>query len=142
MITAQIEGETHSLENTEGKITLVCKSAELSTSEITYAQDGKPAISLDFEVASYHADRVDKLHDKTESAVKKVFPLFTWPSPKPWPNPLRHIVGLIDMTYKLTDLGVVGPIVWKYPEAFLHPAESANLADVVIEMHKYLNSKT
>jgi hypothetical protein len=137
MITVSDGEKTHQLPDTEGKLTLVCKSANMSLNTLSYSDGNIPAVELTFEVATYHADRVSTLHSRTMDEVKKVFPEFKWPLPRPWPDGVRNIVGLIDMTHKLIDVGTPAPIVWKYPEAFLHPAECANLADVLIKIREY-----
>lgn len=137
MVTATIDGQVHPLPDTESKITIVCKSPQLSMSEIAYEDDGQKALTLDFTAATYHADRVSTLDDETVALVQMVFPNFIWPLPRPWPDGVRHIVGLVDMTIKITKLQKGRILVaWKYPEAFLHPAEQANLADVVIKIHE------
>lgn len=141
MITISDGDTSHQIPDTEGKVTLVCKSANMSLHTLSYSDGNIPAVELTFEVATYHSDRVSSLHAKTLDEVKKVFPDFKWPLARPWPDGVRNIVGLIDMTYKLIDVGTPAPIVWKYPEAFLHPAECANLADVLIAIREYSTPK-
>jgi hypothetical protein len=51
----------------------------------------------------------------------------------------QHVAGLIDMSLILIDRGV--PIGWRYPESYLHPAAQCNLADVLIALMKYGNTK-
>lgn len=136
------DGQTkHELPDEGSKLTLICKSSGMSEHTLHYSRDGVPAMELTFEVATYHADRVNQLHARTLGEVKKIFPNFEWPKPRPWADGVRFIVGLIDMTFKLVDVGAANLVVWKYPEAFLHPAEAANLADVMIHISDYARNK-
>lgn len=45
-----------------------------------------------------------------------------------------HLMGLIDMTLKLTDQGV--PVVWIHPESHMHPGWQVALADLAIYFAK------
>jgi len=42
----------------------------------------------------------------------------------------KHLIGLFSLHFKLTIEGK--KVVWKYPEAFLHPKYQANIAEVMI----------
>lgn len=137
MLKAIVDGVEHPIGDATSKLHLVFKSPQASLSSVEYSDDDTKGIVLDYDATSYHADRVTKLHEKTEEEVRKIFKDFTWPLPKPMPSGVKFIVGLIDLSYKLVDLKVQAPIVWKYPEAFLHPAEVVELADVALTFKKY-----
>ena len=134
-----VAGTEHQIATDESKIHIVCKSAALSTEEITYKAEDKETVVLDFETVVYHADRVNNLHKRTEDEVRTIFPGFKWPFPRPWTNAVRSVVGFVDMTLKIHDLKPNALLVWKHPETFLHPAECANLADLIIRLHKSPN---
>lgn len=47
---------------------------------------------------------------------------------------VQHALGLMDMTLKLSDMGV--GVAWIHPESHLHPSASVNLGDVLIRLMK------
>ena len=134
------------IEETEGAelrpLTLICTSANFHE-ETEYP--GR--VEIDLEVALYHGDRVSQagVHVETYDFMKIVFG-----DHKRQEGPfqfsrenlveevrqgglgVRHFFGRIDMTLKFMDQDV--PVVWKYPEAGLHPAACCQLGDVVIKL--------
>ncbi len=100
-------------------------------------------IELTPEVTTYHGERVQRLHDKTLELLHLVLPDVVWPvdgSKRSYV--LRHLLGLIDLTLKLSDSSTASriTIVWKRPEDGLHPKHQASLGDVVIRVQEYLTS--
>lgn len=134
------------IEETEGAelrpLTLICTSADF-LEETEYP--GR--VEIDLEVALYHGDRVSQagVHVETYDFMKIVFG-----GHKKQEGPfqfsrenlanevrqgglgVRHFFGRIDMTLKLMDQDI--PVVWKYPEAGLHPAACCQLGDVVVKL--------
>lgn len=81
---------------------------------------------IDPEQTIYHGERVKTLHARTLELLAKLFPNGKVEGSKGY----THALGLIDLSLKLIDQGV--PIGWRYPETYLHPAQQAPLADVLI----------
>lgn len=111
-------------------ITLVYKAPAL-LGNVSFTHEGADVIKLTFEIAIYHAERVKVLDVRTLPQVVKVFPQLDWNDICQRTNAVKHIVGLIDMSYKLNT-----KVCWEHPEAFLHPTEVLALADVIIDMAK------
>lgn len=118
-------------------VTVVCTAPGL-LDEIEYP--GRAVIDL--EAALYHGERVQTWHESTERLVRFVFQAaYADPATPCTPETIRHatlavrhFAGRIDLTLKLMDMG--RPVVWKYPEAGMHPAAQAQLGDVAIELSR------
>lgn len=118
-------------------ITLIAPSAAMASGpKIEYPD----RFSISPEVTLYHAERVQKLDPDFE----KVWRLFhkSVGSAKidkmPTADEIRkmgtgstHLMGLIDLTLKIAVRKKV-PVVWIYPESFMHPAWQVGLADLAI----------
>lgn len=97
-------------------------------------------VEIDLEVAMYHGDRVSQggVHVETYGFMEMVFSDNRFSREnlanevRPGGLGVRHFFGRIDMTLKLMDQNV--PVVWKYPEAGLHPSACCELGDVVIAL--------
>ena len=135
----KIGGKEHEIE--VKPITLIVPSANMAMEKIEYPK----RIELDVEVTTYHAQRVKKLHPEFDM-VWRLFhsktsnPTIIGPDPVDSDNIRKmgsgavHLMGLIDLTLKLTDKNV--PIAWKFPESFLHPGWQVALADLAIWFSK------
>ncbi len=114
-------------------ITLIFKDPALAQ-DIEYAS----RISLDYDVCTYHMERVQKFHRLTPVLIKMVFTDYekeiTPGNCREEGRGFQHISGLLDMTLKFRDQGV--PIVWVHPESHIHPKHEAQLADVIICLAK------
>ncbi len=123
-------------------ITMIFHNGDLPA-EIEYPE----RFAITPEMTIYHADRVQKLHEEFPTFWREVHVqrrLDKEPQCGPIPDEIRklgmghrHLMGLFDLSLKLTDQGV--PLVWKYPETYLHPSFQAALADVVILLADYAN---
>jgi hypothetical protein len=99
-------------------------------------------VEITLEVALWHGDRVSQagLHPETYDFVCLVFKDIQFSRENLVEEVrrgglgVRHFFGRIDMTLKLMSMGV--PIVWKYPEAGLHPSCCCELGDVAIKLAK------
>ena len=91
--------------------------------------------------AQHTAENGLKLHEDTPGEVMRIIrPTNTTP---PWsallaiwkartaPYDLDHLIGRIDLTLKVIDMGV-RRIQWSQPEAGLHPAWACDMADFLI----------
>ncbi len=97
---------------------------------------------LDPMVTVYHAERVQKL----DPQFRTVWDFFQSnvehkSSIDPTPDNIRkgnmggiHLMGLIDLTLKLTKMGK--NVVWKCPETYLHPGWAVGLGDLAIYFGK------
>lgn len=117
-------------------LTIVCKSPNL-IDEIEYPK--RFPITADMTI--YHAERCENWHVETWDCFfrlfKTAFQQIDEQTKQDFIRNIRskgkeflHGVGLIDMSLKLIDMGV--PIVWKYPETYLHPAVCCELGDLSI----------
>lgn len=126
--------ETHTIE--VRPLTLIIPSARMAMGPpIQYPK----RLPLDAKGTVYHARKVQKLHAEFEQ-VWRLFHSSTTPAGevgevsadairKMGPGAV-HLMGLIDMTLKLQDQKV--PLVWVYPESFLHPGWQVGLGDLAI----------
>jgi len=99
-------------------------------------------VRLDPEVTSYHAQRVQKLHTRFEECWRLFMANTTPPTPvgEVTAEAIRkgggmgaiHLMGLIDMSLKFADMKV--PVVWVFPESFLHPGWQVGLGDLLIHL--------
>ena len=117
-------------------LTMVCPGPYMAASKIEYP--GR--MEIDSVSTIYHAERVKKLHPCFNEAWKLFFKNRDVPTTEPdeirkMGTGLMHLMGLIDLCLKMTQMGV--PIVMKYPETFLHPALQAPIGDFVIYLEKY-----
>tara|TARA_Y100000034_G_scaffold130495_1_gene189096 strand:+ start:3218 stop:3643 length:426 start_codon:yes stop_codon:yes gene_type:complete len=114
-------------------LTLLFKSPNL-TQDVEYAE----RIPLDYEVCTYHMDRVQKFHALTPILVKMVFVDYdkeiTPGNCRDEGRGFQHIAGLMDMTLKFMDKGV--PIAWVHPESHIHPKHQCQLGDVAVCLAK------
>lgn len=91
---------------------------------------GRFAVSA--EESTHHAERLSRegWHRDTEPLVE--YALGTGPSTglSHYGRSAgeQHLVGLVDLSLKLDDMGV--PLVWVQPESLLHPGVAARLGDV------------
>lgn len=103
-------------------------------------------VELTPQVTTYHGARVQKLHTETLGILRLALPDVVWPiaAAKSRSYTLQHLLGLIDLTLKLADISTHKElcIVWKYPEAGLHPAHQTGLGDIVIQIQKYLKKES
>jgi hypothetical protein len=124
------EDEVHEVD--ASKINLVFKSPE-HTGELKYPDH----VPLDAEACIYHMDRVQKFDSRTPELVCMVFKHLKPEQITPdWVRQqdkgVQHLAGRVDMTIKLQDKGV--RIMWKLPEAYLHPKWQCELGDLLIHM--------
>lgn len=128
------------------KLTLIMPSANMAGSNIEYPN----RFSISASDTIYHADRVQKLHeefyDYWQYFQRNVSDKARMELTKPTPDEFRrmgqgakHVMGLIDMTLKIMDKGV--PLVWKYPETFLHPAWAVSLGDLSLAFSERANGR-
>lgn len=118
-------------------ITIVVPSAQMAMGpRIEYPK----RVELDMQATTYHAERVQKLHIDFYEAWH-VFMSNANPAGPDLgpisPDELRkmgsgvlHLMGLIDMTLKFSDMGV--SVVWKYPESCMHPGWQVALGDLAL----------
>lgn len=114
-----VNGETMTVE--VKPVTLICHKGDMKL-------EFPERIPLDPEQTVYHGRRVKSLHKDTERLVKpffaeKIDTLGYW-----------HVLGLIDLSLKLRDMGV--PFAWVLPETYLHPSQQVELADVAVLLMK------
>ncbi len=100
-------------------------------------------VKLDSEVTTYHAQRVQKLHPAFIDAWQLFFKNTSRESSDPPADPdmIRkmgsgsiHLMGLIDLTLKLSDMNI--SVAWVYPESYMHPGWQVALADLAIWFSK------
>jgi hypothetical protein len=98
-----------------------------------------PVLHMDFEMAKYHAERVQRLDPRTMGLLNVVFPEVVEPITD-YSDGVLHIAGLIDLTLKfhVTHPGITTN--WQYPEQLLHPAQQLKLTDVMLKMIALLES--
>lgn len=103
------------------------------------------SIELLPEYTIYHASRCEQLHQNISRFWQHVFPQqeipVTLAERKQLGSGMLHVIGLLDMTLKLSALHPCARIVWKYPESYLHPAAQLGLADALIDITKYFRSQ-
>jgi hypothetical protein len=104
-------------------ITLVVKGGEVDDI------DAPARFMIEPEHTLHHAGKVKQLHPRTQELVNIVFPGGEVAS-----RGYLHVVGLIDLTLKLTEKGV--QVGWRYPETYLYPKEQCQLADVLVKLTK------
>lgn len=113
-------------------ITLIYKDPKI-TQDLEY--EGR--VKLSPELCHEHLHSIEELHPLTEHYVRIVFPDYDKSWDLGWVrgnegSGFKHVVGRVDFTLHAQDKSV--PLVWTYPEASLHPATQANLADLLIEL--------
>ena len=107
--------------------------------ESSYTDEEHGVLVIDPEVAQYHGFRVQVLDPQTLGLVRMVIHDVTdeWPLPEgKCSRPLAQLVGYVDLTLKLRQMPT-GPrtVVWRHPEAGLHPSLQADLADLIVKIH-------
>ena len=128
-----------------GKINIVVPSAETSLKDRLEYPD---AMVIDYETAMQHSkwthDNGYRLHGSTLKYAGFVFKkrsdvdLRLDLTDDNWfhkGNGVVHLIGRIDLTLKIWQQAPVS-IVWKYPEAGIHPAAQCEIADLLIRIHK------
>lgn len=120
-------------------VTLIFQSAHSAMGpDIRYTEPKR--VVLDMEATLHHARRVKNLHREFEAAWR-LFMENTTPHREVdypvTPDRIRemgsgslHLMGLIDMSLKFSDMGV--PVVWKHPESCMHPGWQVALGDLVM----------
>jgi hypothetical protein len=117
-------------------ITVLCPSAEMAGHKIAYPN----RMPIGTEDTTYHASKVQKLHCEFEavwrffmskiSQPKEIDYQITADNIRTMGSGALHLMGLIDLSLKLQDQKI--PMVWVYPETFLHPGWQVALADLGI----------
>jgi hypothetical protein len=105
-----------------GGITLVCHDG--TGPRIEYPD----RVAIDVHVSTHHGSRLSDggWHADTAPLVEYAFGAHLGSySRTPAEN---HLVGLVDLSLKLDDMGV--PFVWVQPESLLHPGVAARLGDL------------
>ena len=107
--------------------------------------EGKGFFDIDPEMSLLHAQHTAenglRLHEDTPREVMRIIQpdtggarwellAATWAA-RTSPYDLDHLIGRIDLTLKVIDMGVKR-IQWSQPEAGLHPAWACELADFLI----------
>ena len=118
-------------------VTLVVPAADMACHRIGYPG----CVQLTTEVTVYHAERVRRLHGRfaefwlafmrNTSPATPVDYEVTADRIRQMGTGAVHLMGLIDMTLKLTDKAA--RVVWVYPESFLHPGWQVALGDLAIK---------
>ena len=90
-----------------------------------------------------HVRTARVLHHKTEELFKIVFPDYhrqvTLENIRQDGSGMQHVLGLVNLSLTLVESGTA--IGWRYPESYLHPAAQCNLADVLIWLMRWANTK-
>jgi len=127
--TIILGGQAHEIE--VRPITLICKAANVPFDVQTPGR-----IMIDTFMTVKHTQEVQRLHPRTEKLFKIVFPDYglavTPDNIRREGTGMQHVLGLVDLSLRYLDEGT--KFGWRYPEAHLHPAAQAPLADVLIAL--------
>lgn len=125
------------------KVTIGQESHDIEVRRVTLVVPGPQShqrirypglVEIDLEMSCHHARLVEVLHPEVEQYFLKIFPDSELPERKSAGTGALHVIGRLDLSLKLQDLGV--PFMWKYPEAGLHPVAQAPLADVIMDLRQ------
>lgn len=125
----------------EDALPLIFVSPDMATEDLKYEDPERGVVELTPEVAIYHGERVQTLHEKTLGLLQLVLPqIEQWPV-SPRSRAVCQLVGYIDLTLKFQQMQVQKVVVWKYPESGLHPALQASMGDMVIQLDNILKHR-
>ncbi len=105
-----------------------------------YKIDYEKRIPIDFEIATYHAERVRNAHKDSDTYCWEVFSTYnrSWREDaavgkmKYYSTGEKFVFGMIDMILKFQDSNI--PFVLVHPESALHPSTVLRLTDVLIDL--------
>jgi hypothetical protein len=127
--TIILGGQAHEIE--VRPITLICKAPN-----IPFDIQTPERVMIDSFMTVAHTKNVITLHPRTEKLFKMVFPDYgrevTPDNIRSEGTGMQHVLGLVDLSLLHLDAGT--KFGWRYPEAYLHPAAQAPLADVLIAL--------
>jgi len=127
--TIILGGQAHEIE--VRPITLICKAPNVPFDVQTPGR-----VMIDTFMTVKHTQEVIRLHPRTEKLFRLVFPDYrqdvTPDNIRREGTGMQHVLGLVDLSLRYLDENI--RFGWRYPEAHLHPAAQAPLADVLIAL--------